>query len=193
MSMIKVITPGAQDFSEPVAALIKISSHGLLGADKQAMEKRAGAEFTHELTKIARDLPDDEPLIHLLAMGSTEDYGANRNGDGFTRVCCRQHHPTFVKHAHFYRDHKNKDSKKSYGHVKLSAFHEPMKRIELVVSLNGSEKAALRNSGIFADREMEKLSAGRRRHRVRVVPRRHGIGIRRRSDQRLRRRRRRGA
>jgi hypothetical protein len=159
--MIKVITSDSLNFSDPVASMIKISSRGLLGADKRLMEKRAGEEFTYELTKLAAKLPSDEPLIHLLAMGATEAYGPNRNGDGFTRDTCRNYHDTFVKNAYFYRDHKNKDPLKSYGRVKLSAYHEPMQRIELVVALNGSEKAASRNNGLFADKEMEKLAAGK--------------------------------
>ena len=161
MSMIKIIAPGAQDFSEPVVALIKVSSHGLVGVDLSAFEKRAGAPLAHEIAKLARDLESDEPLVHLLAVGATEDYGANRNGDGFRRTICREYHPTFKKHARFYRDHKNKNKAKSYGQVKYSVFHEPMKRIELVVSLNGSKDAARRNGGLFADREMQKLAEGK--------------------------------
>lgn len=161
MSMIKIITPGAQDFSEPVASLIKISNRGLVGVDLSAFEKRAGAPLAHEVAKLARGLESDEPLIHLLAVGATEDYGANRNGDGFRRTICREYHPTFKKHARFYRDHKNKNKAKSYGQVKYSVFHEPMKRVELVVSLNGSKEAARRNKGLFADREMQKLAEGK--------------------------------
>jgi len=81
MSMIKVIQPGAQDFSEPVAALIKISSRGLLGADKQVLIKRAGAEFANKLQHIK--FAKDEVPVHMIAIGATEDYGPNRNGDGF--------------------------------------------------------------------------------------------------------------
>ncbi len=158
--MLKVITPGSQAFSEAACSLIKISSRGLIGEDRTLFEKRAGAQFAHEFAKLARELPADEPLIHLLAMGATEYYGANRNGDGFKCAACRLFHPTFVKHAFFYRDHKNKDPKKSYGRVKASAFHEPMKRVELVVALNGSEEAARRNNGLFADKEIEKLASG---------------------------------
>ncbi|WP_353208364.1 hypothetical protein [Sphingorhabdus sp.] len=103
MSMIKVIQPHAQDFSEPVAALIKISSRGLIGADKQDFVKRAGAEFAEKALHIK--LAKDEVPVHLIAIGATEDYGPNRNGDGFTRECCEKYHPTFEKFARFYRDH----------------------------------------------------------------------------------------
>ena len=156
MSMIKVIQPHSQDFSEPVASLIKISSRGLIGADKQAFVKRAGAEFAHKLENIK--FAKDEIPVHMIAIGSTEDYGPNRNGDGFTRDCCKNYHHTFEKFARFYRDHANKNPAKSFGIVKASAYHEPMKRIELVCALNGSKEAADRNGGLIADKEMEKLS-----------------------------------
>lgn len=156
MSMIKVIQPHAQDFSEPVASLIKISSRGLIGADKQAFVKRAGAEFAHKLENIK--FAKDEIPVHMIAIGATEDYGPNRNGDGFTRDCCKNYHQTFEKFARFYRDHANKNPAKSFGIVKASAYHEPMKRIELVCALNGSKEAAERNGGLIADKEMEKLA-----------------------------------
>jgi hypothetical protein len=66
-----------------------------------------------------------------------------------------------VKHAKLYRDHMNKDPLKSYGQVKYSMFNEPMQRIELLVSLNGSPEAAERNNGFHADREMQKLASGK--------------------------------
>jgi len=156
--MTKVICPNAQDFSEPVAALIKISSRGLLGGDKIDFVKRAGAEFAHKLSDIKFE--KDEIPVHLIAIGATEDYGPNRNGDGFKRACCRDYHDTFVKHARFYRDHINKNPAKSYGVIKASAYHDPMRRIELVCGLNGTQEAAERNGGLVADRELEKLARG---------------------------------
>ena len=156
MSMIKVIQPHSQDFSEPVATLIKISSRGIIGTDKQELVKRAGAEFAHKLENIK--FAKDEVPVHMIAIGATEDYGPNRNGDGFTRDCCRNYHQTFEKFARFYRDHANKNPAKSFGIVKASAYHEPMRRIELVVALNGSHDAAERNGGLIADRELEKLA-----------------------------------
>jgi len=158
MSMIKVIQPNAQDFSEPVAALIKISSRGLLGADKEAFVKRAGHEFADKLTRVK--FAADEIPVHLIAIGATEDYGPNRNADGFTRACCQKYNHTFEKFAKFYRDHLNKNPAKSYGVVKVAAYNEPMKRIELVCALNGSKEVAARNGGLLADKEMEKLAKG---------------------------------
>lgn len=159
MSMIKVIQPHAQDFSEPVAALVKVSSRGLIGHDRVDFIKRAGAEFVNKLENIK--FAKDEIPVHMIAIGATEDYGPNRNGDGFTRDCCKNYHPTFEKFARFYRDHANKNPAKSFGIVKASAYHEPMHRIELIVALNGSKEAADRNGGLLADKEMEKLSSGK--------------------------------
>lgn len=156
MSMIKVIQPHAQDFSEPVAALIKLSSRGIIGVDKQNLIKRAGAEFTDKIANIK--FAADEVPVHLIAIGATEDYGPNRNGDGFTRDCCRKYHHTFEKFARFYRDHANKNPAKSYGLVKASFYNEPMRRIELVCALNSTKEAAERNGGLVADKELEKLS-----------------------------------
>lgn len=156
MGMIKVIQNGAQDFSEPAAALIRISDRGLLGHDKQAFVKRAGAEFAEKISTIK--FAKDEVPVHLIAIGATEDYGPNRNGDGFTRDCCRKYHHTFEKFARFYRDHANKNPAKSYGVVKASYYNEPMRRIELICALNGSKEAAERNGGLIADKELQKLA-----------------------------------
>lgn len=158
MSMIKVIQANAQDFSEPVAALIKVSSRGIIGNDRADLVKRAGAEFVEKAQHIK--FAKDEVPVHLIAIGATEDYGPNRNGDGFKRACCEKYHETFVKHARFYRDHLNKNPAKSYGLVKASAYHEPMRRIELICALNATKEAADRNGGLVADKELEKLARG---------------------------------
>jgi hypothetical protein len=158
MSMIKVIQPQSQEFSEPVASLIKISSRGIIGNDRAELVKRAGAEFVSKLHNIK--FAKDEVPVHLIAIGATEDYGPNRNGDGFKRACCENYHDTFVKHARFYRDHLNKNPAKSYGLVKASAYHEPMRRIELVAALSATKEAAERNGGLVADKELEKLARG---------------------------------
>lgn len=159
MSMIKVIQPHAQEFSEPVAELIKISSRGIIGADKANFVKRAGAEFADKIG--ALKFASGEIPVHLIAIGATEDYGPNRNGDGFCRETCRKYHDTFQKYARFYRDHANKNPAKSFGVVKAAFYNEPMRRIELVCALNGTQDAAERNGGLLADKELEKLAAGK--------------------------------
>lgn len=159
MSMIKVIQPHSQDFSEPVAALIKVSSRGIIGHDKEAFVKRAGAEFVEKVSNIK--FASDEVPVHLIAIGATEDYGPNRNGDGFSRETCQKDHSTFEKLARFYRDHANKNPAKSFGLVKASYYNEPMKRIELICALNGTKEAADRNGGLIADKELEKLASGK--------------------------------
>ena len=83
---------------------------------------------------------------------------SNRNGDGFKEATCREHHDTFVKSARWYRNHQNKDPNKSYGFIKASDYNEPMHRVELLAILNGNEKAARRNGGYVADKELEKLA-----------------------------------
>lgn len=159
MSQIKIIASADQDWLEPASQLIKVSSRGLVGEDRANFVKRASAKLADSLDSLIAGQQSDEPLVHLLAIGGTESYGANRNGDGFTRTACKTYHPTFVKHAHFFRDHQNKDPKKSYGRVVTSWFNDPMDRIELIVGLNATEKRAEINGGLVADKEMTKLAA----------------------------------
>lgn len=161
MSLLKIITPDAQDFGEPTTQLIKVSSRGLLGDDRQQFVKRASAALASRLDSLLERQHPDEPLVHLLAVGSTEQYGSNRNGDGFKKQACQAYHPTFVKHARLYRDHANKNPAKSYGRVVDSWFNDRMGRIELVCGLNATEKTAKANGGMVADREMEKLAQRR--------------------------------
>lgn len=72
----------------------------------------------------------------------------NRNYDGFTEQTCRDHHTSFVKNARHYEHHRNKDPDKSFGDVRLSAYNEPMSRVELLVIGNRTKEAAKRNGGL---------------------------------------------
>lgn len=155
---VKVISPGGWDFGIEPAQLIKVSSRGLRGNDFKEFVKRASyglAEMVRKLTLLPGDIP-----THDIIVGATEIFGPNRNGDGFRKKACRDFHHTFVKHGRAYRDHDNKDPKKSYGIVKLSSFNEDMARIELVTVYNGTKEAAERNGGLVADVEIEKLARG---------------------------------
>jgi len=156
MAMTKLITPGSQDFSEPVAQLIKFSRRGLRGSDMDTFVKRASVRLFDKLSSVKFG-PGEIP-VHLIAIGATEKFGCNRNGDGFKEVTCREYHPTFVKYARWYREHQSRDKSKSRGIVKLSDYNERMSRVELVIALNGTKEAAERNGGLIADAEQEKLA-----------------------------------
>lgn len=72
--------------------------------------------------------------LHILAMGSAEYWGHNRNCDSFPEENLRKYYKTFeTTPARLYRNHINKDPAKSYGTVIFSCYNENMHRIELVV------------------------------------------------------------
>lgn len=158
MAQTKIIDPRGWDFDRPIAMMVKVSSRGLIGRDRREFVKIAGHQFldTIDNLKVAKD----EVPIHLVALGASEFYGPNRNGDGFKAATCREHHKSFEKYAKWFRNHKNKLAKDDpyYGYVKQSAYNEAMHRVELLAILNGTKEAADRNGGFVADKELEKLA-----------------------------------
>lgn len=143
--------------NEPLGSIIKVSSDGLVGSDRQEFLKVASASLLDKVGSIK--VNPGEELVHLIALGNTENWGPNRNGDGFSKQACKDYHHYFVKDAKVYRNHKNTDPKKSYGVVKASEYNDDMNRVELIVALNTNEKAAKANEGLVADKEMEKLAS----------------------------------
>lgn len=77
--------------------------------------------------------PDTHFGVHLISMGSEEDYGANRNGDSASRRSLQEYHPTFEKFGNVFREHNNKDPRKRCGDVKLARYNPRMNRGELIV------------------------------------------------------------
>jgi hypothetical protein len=158
--MIKYISPSGWDWDRPIAIPVPISSRGLIGNDRREFTKLAGHMFVDEVdrTKFA----NDEVPVHLIALGASEAYGPNRNGDGFKEATCKKYHDTFVKFAQFFRNHKNKPERgdPSFGIIKSSAYNVPMRRVELLIGLNAEKSAADRNNGFVADTELEKLARG---------------------------------
>ena len=159
--MEKVIEVGSwsgQGMEQPVT-LVKVSSRGLVGNDRADFLKIASHVFAEAIDGIK--VAGDELPIHLNAIGSTEGYGSNRNGDGFKEAYCKAAHETFVKNANYYANHKNKDPSKRYGTVKFSAYNDPMRRIELLLIGNASKQAADRNGGlIMKSSTVSKLQRG---------------------------------
>lgn len=113
-------------------------------------------------------------IVYVLALGSWETYGENRNGDGFPEHSYNAHmnppwireEDTLVRHyktfetAHNFRHHRNSDPNKAVGRV-LQAFWNPtMHRVELVVDLENSKAPDLAER--IAAREFPPVSMGSR-------------------------------
>jgi len=87
---------------------------------------------------IASMEPKDGKGYLLIAAMTDENWGQNNNGDYFPTKSLDNDtkeygHKTFVENAYWYRLHKNKDPKKSYGRVVFSFFNNKMARVELIV------------------------------------------------------------
>ena len=163
--MLKVVFPHAFNFNAPVARLVNIHSRGI---DQDWMQKRA-AVLTDELKSVRPE--KGHSFIHLITMGAQEFYGANRNGDGFNEKSAKwelpepkkgtqkiitldggltQGHRTFLKYAHVYKDHVNKDPDLRSGDVHAEAYNPDMHRGELLIKVQNDKW----------EPELEKLASG---------------------------------
>jgi hypothetical protein len=154
--MIKVVFPHAFNLGVPIARLVDVHSRGI---DSDWMQKRA-AVLTKEIADIRPE--KGHSFIHLVTMGAQEFYGSNRNGDGFNEKSgsweafdpkpggpksiildggLEQYHPTFLKYAHVYKDHVNKDPKLASGSVVAEAYNPEMHRGELIIKVSNSKWA----------------------------------------------------
>lgn len=158
MALTKIIDPSGWDFDRQTAVMVKISSRGLIGNDRSDFIKIASHVFLPVIDQIK--VAKDEVPVHMIALGASEYYGCNRNGDGFKEATCHDWHHTFEKYAKAFRNHRNKlaNNDPYYGFVKKSAYNDDMHRVELLVLYNATKEAAERNGGFVADKELEKLA-----------------------------------
>jgi len=82
---------------------------------------------------------EGKTFILVLALGASEYYGPNRNGDGFRESELKKTYKTFESDAHVFRSHVNKDPAKSIGKVLRAFFNDRMKRVELVLCIENSK------------------------------------------------------
>ena len=160
MSQVKFVSPSGWDFDRAIAMPVKWAQRGLLGEDRAEFIKTAGSAFEDQLSHIK--IAADEVPVHVIALGASEFYGPNRNGDAFPVDVCRNYYPTFVKFASYFNNHKNKPEKGDprFGIVKAAAWNEAMKRVELLLALNATKSACERNGGFVDERALEKLARG---------------------------------
>ena len=105
--------------------------------------KEAATKNASEAYEFACGVPPnkDKTTIVVIAMGTTDSYGPNRNADGFSRRMLQKYHPTFERFGHVFANHQNKDPQKSYGNILKSFFNDSMDRTELVLSLMNDRAA----------------------------------------------------
>jgi hypothetical protein len=132
---------------QPFSEIIKVSSKGLIDTS-----------FTKQANLYEQILKDyvsspGKTAVHTIAMTSSDKYGFNRNGDGWTMENLKRDHPSFVKHAKVFRHHNNTSSDPSYGVVKASMYNEDMDRVELLLELDdvkcAEELSLLEKEGSF--------------------------------------------
>jgi len=101
-------------------------------------------DLTKSASLFTRAIQDLRPVkgrtyLHFLALGDGEAYGANRNGDYFPKKANMAYHDTFVKYGRVYKNHENKDPKKSSGEIISSAHNTPMSRVELIAAVDNDK------------------------------------------------------
>jgi hypothetical protein len=100
---------------------------------KGGFVKSAAAD--DRIQNFAKDIkPEaDKIYVHILAMGSGEYFGANRNGDYFPEENLKKYHETFfTSPAHIFKHHVNKNPEIAIGKVIFSVYNERMHRVEVI-------------------------------------------------------------
>lgn len=130
MAITKVLDFNSVDSTgEPVARLV---TPGL----RERLTKTAeGVSFTPAIKQFLSGLKPEKNKVYVLvnAMGASEFFGPNINGDAFSEEVLRKYHPTFVTNGKPFMHHMNKDPEKSYGKVLCSDYNDVMHRVELVI------------------------------------------------------------
>ena len=102
---------------------------------------RAVQSYLAELEKFfktVRAVPDHS-ILHVIAMSGGEHYGPNKNGDAFYwegDEGLTEHAPAYPQNAKVFKHHQNKNPELKIGDVIASFLNFPMRRVELVISVN---------------------------------------------------------
>lgn len=92
---------------------------------------------TRNLIEQHRPKDDSQIMVHLVAMGDSDIWGFNKNGDHFSNDALIKYANTFVTNGHVFREHDNTCPSKSIGTIKHAAYDpKGMRRVELLVWLD---------------------------------------------------------
>lgn len=123
MSMIKVT------YSSDISSTVGVGGEIVKSASELGKQASTIFNMDYEALKPPKGMTG----IHLVALGDSEAYPMNRNGDLFSKEACQKYYDTFVKHGHVFQHHRNKDPKKAIGQIKAAAYNPQMHRIELYI------------------------------------------------------------
>jgi hypothetical protein len=116
--------------------------------------KSAASPLFSREDMLAHAPPKGMFLTHSVTLGSSDLYGANRNGDDWPHEQLLAKHGTFETHARNYREHDNRDPRKAVGVIKAARYCPKLQRGE-VLFWTEIEKAA---------KEFEKARKGEEQH-----------------------------
>lgn len=143
----------------------------LFGPADSAFEKVAAPRLLPAVSTYIQELRPIKDSIYVLvnAMGASEYFGSNVNGDAFPEASLIHApddwkgipaydmvkakewpygYPTFYM-AHPYAHHRNKDASKAFGVVELAAWNPHMKRVELVTRVDKEKCYAFGGVGVW--------------------------------------------
>lgn len=136
MAITKLIS---QDSNEAVmqAALEHGEAMCSLIEHENGIKSASSALVSKDLLETYRPEHDGIACIHLIAMGNSDQYGFNRNGDWFSGDVLEKRAHTFVTNGHMFREHRNKDPKEAIGQVKWAGYDpKGMQRVEIIVHMD---------------------------------------------------------
>lgn len=101
------------------------------GSTSELIKQAADSGITEFASKLTAEA--GRVYVHILAMGASEAYGANRNADSFPEDNLIEYHKTFeTSPAHIFRNHQNRDPAIAIGQVVYSTYNPRMRRVELI-------------------------------------------------------------
>jgi hypothetical protein len=94
-------------------------------------------QYSDDLRAFIDNLKPDPAFLYLLviALGASEFWGPNKNGDAFPEKELIRYYPTFYE-AKVFKYHINKDVNHSFGNVVFAGWNPRMKRVELILALD---------------------------------------------------------
>lgn len=128
-----------QDSSDELMRAVAANGEAMttLIETESGVKSAASSMISRELLEKYRPEDDSKACIHLIAMGNSDQYGFNRNGDYFAGDVLEKNAHTFVKYGHVFREHRNKDPKKAIGEIKYASYDpKGMQRVELIIHLD---------------------------------------------------------